>query len=241
MRGTSGFGLPLAPMPRTYDGGMSLYTRDMGDHHRRLATAVAANDPIEARRVLAEASAAESPDSLDDLAALGAAGGELARELLLEHLDARRVVHRFVAGMLLDEAAVDDVAQDTLISIATSIGSYSGRSKFTTWVHRIARNRTVDHLRRQQRTAAGSPGHDAEVGPAARMSSMIATRISVQEALNHLPELYRVPVSLHDIDGYTYAEVAAELDLSIGTVKSQISRGRAVLAAQLRPALGNAQ
>lgn len=201
----------------------------MGEPMWRLEAAIADNDPITARFALNELSAGGG-DPLDDLARL-AAGSELGCELLLEELDSRRVVHRFVAGMLLDEAAVDDVVQDTLISVAASIGSFSGRSKLTTWVHRIARNRTVDYLRRQRETAPLPPD---DLGPAARMSSMIATRLSVREALADLPELYRLPVWLRDVDGCTYSEISAQLGVSIGTVKSQVSRGRALLAGRLR-------
>lgn len=55
---------------------------------------------------------------------------------------------RSVGAMLLDRTAVDDVSQDTLISVAQSVPSFAGDSKFTTWVHRIARNRVVDQLGR---------------------------------------------------------------------------------------------
>src|SRR5690625_6303586 len=58
------------------------------------------------------------------------------------------------------------------------------------------------------------------------MSSMIATRVSVQNALAQLPEKYREPVTLRDVEGQTYQEVAEGLELSVGTVKSQVSRDR---------------
>lgn len=201
----------------------------------RLRSLIAAKDLSAARRVVDQRLAEDTDATLDLLATIAATGDEIARELLLESLDSTRTAHKFIAGMLLDETAVDDVAQDTLISVATSIGTYSGRSKFTTWVHRIARNRAVDHLRRL-RDAAPLPesGQEIELGPAARMSSMIATRLSVQQALGDLPELYRVPVSLRDLEGHTYAEIGERLGRSTGTVKSQVSRGRAMLAARVQ-------
>ncbi|MEE6288145.1 RNA polymerase sigma factor [Georgenia sp. MJ173] len=141
------------------------------------------------------------------------------------------MVRRFARAALLDEAAVDDVAQDALISVAASIGSFRGSSKITTWVHRIVRHRVVDHLRRQRAT---SPLPPDDLGPAERMSSMIATRATVRAALASLPELYRDPVTMRDLGGLTYDEIAQRLDRSIGTVKSQVSRGRALVAATLR-------
>src|SRR5699024_6839558 len=140
------------------------------------------------------------------------AGSTLATELLVEELDATGVVHRFVRGALVDEAAIDDVAQDALISVVASVGSYAGQSKFTTWVHRIVRNRVVDHLRRQRAT---SPLPAEDLGPAARMSSMIATRTTVREALAALPDLYREPVTLRDLDGLSYAEIAEQTGRSV--------------------------
>lgn len=211
----------------------------MEELQRRLSTALASGDPTRARRVVNELGSGGSAEGgaavLDELAARAAGGDEVALEILLERLDEDRVLHRFISGLLLDEAAIDDVAQDTLISIAGSIGSFSGRSKFTTWVHRVARNRTVDHLRRQRETAPLA--EDPDLGPAQRMSSIIATRVSVQEALAQLPAKYRDPVTLRDVEGQSYQEVAERLALSVGTVKSQVSRGRAMLAATLAPPL----
>lgn len=173
-------------------------------------------------------------DVLDLLGARAAAGSPLATELLVELLDESGVVRRFVRGALLDESAVDDVCQDTLISVATSIHSFTGASKVTTWVHRIVRNRVVDHLRRQRATTVLP---DDDVAPGARMSSLIATRATVRDALDALPALYREPVTLRDIEGLPYSAVADRLGRSVGTVKSQVSRGRALVAALLGDAV----
>lgn len=182
-------------------------------------------------------------DELDDvLAALAGRAGDrgdlplepgarqLALDVLLETLDASGVIRRFAGAALLDHSAVDDVSQDALISIASSIDSYTGRGKVTSWVHTIVRNRVVDHLRRQRATAP----LDDDVAPAARMSSIIATRATVRQILEELPELYRDALVLRDIEGHSYAEVAEKLQRPTGTVKAQINRGRALVAARLR-------
>lgn len=194
-----------------------------------LVQALAADDATGARTLL-QAVEPSDPGTLDVLAESSASGSRLALELLLARLDASGIVRGFVGASLLDQAAVDDVSQDTLISVATSIGSFSGRSKVTTWVHQIARNRVVDHLRRQRATA---PLPEDDIGPGARMSSWIATRETVQRAVASLPDLYREPVVLRDLTGLTYDEIADRLDRSLGTVKSQIARGRAMVAAAL--------
>lgn len=167
-----------------------------------LQRAVSDGDALRARLAL-DSVPADDGDVLDELATLAAAGdtgSTLAVELLVERLDASGIVRRIVAGALLDHSAVDDVTQDALISVAGSVASFAGTSRLTTWVHRIARNRVVDHLRRQR---AASPLPPGELGPAERMSSMIATRATVRAVLAGLPDHYREPVTLRDVEGLT--------------------------------------
>ncbi|MGY5766578.1 RNA polymerase sigma factor [Brachybacterium sp. DNPG3] len=159
-----------------------------------------------------------------------------ALELFIEVLDATGVVQRFTGAALLDPDAVEDVAQDSLISIAESIHRFDGRSKVTTWVHTIVRRRVADHLRGRRTSVELEEKHR----PAVRMSSMIADRVSVQHLLADLPELYRVPVLLRDLEQLPYAEIAERLGRAEGTVKSQVSRGRAMLAGRLAPAAPDA-
>ena len=203
----------------------------MADDLTALARAVTDEDATTARRVIDGRPHEEGDEVLQLLAEHASGGSPIATELLVEQLDSSGTIRRFVGSMLLDESSVDDVSQDCLISVAGSIGSFRGGAKVTTWVHRIARHRVVDHLRRQRAT---SPLPDDDLTPSARMSSMIATRETVRSALAQLPELYREPVVLRDIDGMSYADVAAALDRNLGTVKAQISRGRALVAAALR-------
>ncbi|HJA04532.1 MAG TPA: RNA polymerase sigma factor [Candidatus Microbacterium stercoravium] len=194
-----------------------------------LVRALDAADARAASRAADELVAAGYADEALDALAERAASSRSALELLVETLDTSGVVHRFVGSMLLDRDAIDDVAQDTLISVVQSIASYRGGGRFTSWVHPIVRRRVADHLRRQRETTT----LDEELLPTARMSSMIATRATVQQALADLPELYRIPVMLRDVHGLTYAQVAERTGRTLGTVKSQISRGRAMVAGML--------
>lgn len=194
-----------------------------------LDEALARADYASARQITNELTAAGEQDAVLSSLAEAVSGCPPALELLLDSLDSSGVVRRFVGASLLDKSAVDDVSQDALISVAESIGSYDGRGKVTTWVHSIVRRRVVDHLRRQRET---SPLPD-DVGPGVRMSSMIATRATVQQLLADLPEIYRTPVTLRDIEGLPYAEIASKLRIPAGTVRSQVTRGRAMLAARL--------
>ena len=182
-----------------------------------------------ARHLTGELLAADAMDeALLTLARLSSTGPE-ALELFIETLDSSGVVRRFARASLLDPVAVDDVAQDSLISITQSISTYDGRAKVTTWVHSIVRRRVADHLRRRRKSVELQEGHR----PAVRMSSLIADRVSVRQVLAELPELYRVPVQMRDLQQLPYKEIAERLERSEGTVKSQISRGRAMLAGRL--------
>jgi len=200
----------------------------------RLTGALDADDGPAARRAVAELRAAPEvrDDVLDELAARAAQGSWMAMELLAETVDDLGLARGVVRRVLVDEAAVDDVAQDTLVSMAASIGSFRGEARFTTWLHRIARNRAVDHLRRQravepldERDTEGN-----EMGEAARISSMVASRQTVQRLLERLPATYRDAVLLRDVQRLPYTELAQRLGLNTNTAKSHVARGRALLA-----------
>ncbi|WP_162320449.1 RNA polymerase sigma factor [Nesterenkonia haasae] len=194
-----------------------------------LGRALQNGDLTGARRMLDVTRADGQYDDALELLAQHAPHSPAVTELLIEALDASGVVHRFAGAALLDKAAVDDVAQDSLISVAESISSYDGRSKVTTWLHSIVRRRVVDHLRRAREVTELTE----DLGPAERMSSAIATRTAVRQALAELPEVYRIPVTLRDINQAPYTEIAEQLGRPVGTVKSQVSRGRAMVAARL--------
>lgn len=198
-------------------------------HGEELAQHLRAGRLDAARQVVGEMLEADGLDEVLAVLARLCPAGPDALELFLETLDGSGVVHRFAGAALLDPIAVEDVAQDSLISIAQSIQGYDGRAKVTTWVHSIVRRRVADHLRRQRETVQLQEADR----PAARMSSLIANRVTVHQLLAQLPELYRVPVELRDLEQLPYREIAERLDRSEGTVKSQISRGRAMLAGQL--------
>lgn len=201
------------------------------DHLADLSAALDAREATAATVAARGAAPAQFDELLQLLALEAGKGSALAAELLITRLDESGVVRRFARGALLDETSIDDVCQDSLISIAGSVAAFRGGSKVTTWVHSIVRRRVVDHLRRQRATA---PLPDDDASPTQRMSSLLATRATVRDALARLPELYREPVVLRDMEGLSYAEVADRLDLPLGTVKGQISRGRALVAAALR-------
>jgi RNA polymerase sigma-70 factor (ECF subfamily) len=170
-----------------------------------------------------------------------AIGGDRAAmdRLLRSHYDRVFAVCRRITG---SEADAADAAQEALMAIVRGLSKFDGRSSFSTWVYRIATNASLDELRRRRRRPALAdtrdlpPDHDAHLADpdSAQGTDLIADRDLLQQALLQLPEEFRVPLVLRDVGDLDYAEIAATLDVPIGTVKSRIARGRAALAQIVR-------
>ena len=153
--------------------------------------------------------------------------------LLARHLDRVHAVCRRICGP--DDAL--DATQNALIGISRAIDRFDGRAAFTTWIHRIATNAALDELRRRSRRAV-PVAPETFMANAARSGRVddperVVDRIDIDDALARLPEEFRVVVVLRDVSDLDYAEIAATLDIPIGTVRSRISRGRAALALML--------
>lgn len=141
---------------------------------------------------------------------------------------------RRITGQDADAA---DAAQEALLAIVRGLPRFDGRSKFSTWAHRIAHNASIDELRRRgRRPDPGLPEHEvAPRGDRPALDQSVADRLTIDDALQALPEDYRTVVVLRDQLGLDYAEIAEVLGIPPGTVRSRIARGRAALAR----ALGN--
>ncbi len=171
-------------------------------------------------------------DDRDDLAlaAAAAAGERGALEALLErHVDR---VHSICARIVRDPADAQDASQEALLAVARRIDRFDGRSAFTTWLYRVATNAALDEVRRRGRRPRPSEVLDDAL--TFRPADEPATAaVDVHAALDRLPEKFRVPVVLRDVDGLDYAEITDILGIPPGTVRSRIARGRALLASLL--------
>lgn len=198
----------------------------------RLRDAVEAGDAGTARRLAVHVPADRGARDagLGVLAHLAAAGSALATDVLVTLVDDLGLARAGVRRVLVDEGDVDDVTQDTLVSMTRSIGSFTGEASFVTWLFTIAKRRAVDHLRRRRATVPLPAG---DVGEAVRMSSLIATRESVRAMVARLPSHYRRALELRDIERRPYDEAADLLGLNVNTVKSHVRRGRALLASMV--------
>lgn len=171
----------------------------------------------------------------DQTLALAAARGDrrALEELLARHVDR---VHAVCRRVLSHPEDALDATQEALIAISRRIDSFDGRSAFTTWLYRVATNAALDEGRRKSRRPTPVETLPESVGDGfddAGFDDGVVTRMAVDEALAALPEDYRVAVTLRDVAGLEYSEIAEITAAPIGTVRSRISRGRTAVAAAL--------
>ena len=171
---------------------------------------------------------AELSDLLDTVAAEAAGGSQDAIELLVWAIDAFALAMPAIRRVLINEVDVDDAGQDVLVAVASTVSSFRGDARFTTWLSRVARYKAIDHLRRKRDETRLD---DVPPGDAGRISSLLTSRADLERALQALPEHYRAAVVLCDMQQLSYDEVARQLGLNLNTTKSRIARGRALLAA----------
>jgi RNA polymerase sigma-70 factor, ECF subfamily len=148
------------------------------------------------------------------------------------------VAYKFVGKH--DEA--EDLTQDIFLKIFKALDTFDRRANFQTWIISIARNLCIDHyrsIRKERETIAREVDAgdltpvSAEIGPEGALERS-DLRALLQRALERLPMALRTAVVLRDLQELSYQEIADQLDLPEGTVKSRINRGRLELARQVR-------
>lgn len=188
-----------------------------------------------------------SLDQDTELVRLAQAGDARAFEALV--VKYQRRIARHVARYLKSAADVEDAVQDVFIRVYKALRSFRGDSRFYTWLFRIATNVALRHLARkpndvllgdegpEERATGFEPGiSDAEQPERTAMAAQIAD--TVQKAVAKLqPQLVEALV-LYEVENKSYAEIAAMLDIPIGTVRTRIFRAREHIAKRLKPVLG---
>lgn len=141
----------------------------------------------------------------------------------------------------------EEAAQETFLKAYRAIGDFSGDSEFSTWIHRIAANQCLDILRRRAREKTDS--WDAllehEGGRVERLLASERDASAAAEAsdlagriLGELPPDYRLVITLRELQGLSYDEIAKVLDCSLDSVKARLRRARLDLQKKLRHFLG---
>jgi len=164
-------------------------------------------------------------------------GAEEAYESLIQRY--QQPVYNLVCRLMNDPGDASDIVQEVFLKVFRNIGAFRGKSSLKTWIYRIAVNEAYNHRRwfsrhqRQEVALAAEEGlpsfEDSLADPSRTPFDQAAdreTRALVEEALEKLNPKFRAAVVLRDIEDLTYEEIATVLDVSLGTVKSRILRGR---------------
>jgi len=162
----------------------------------------------------------------------------------------QRKLGRLLSRFIRDPAEVEDVAQEAFIKAYRALPSFRGDSAFYTWLYRIGINTAKNYLVALGRRAPTVTEFDAdeaegfEDGEQLRdintpESLLLSQEIAetVKKAMDDLPEDLRSAITLREIEGLSYEEIATIMDCPIGTVRSRIFRAREAIAARLRPLL----
>lgn len=178
-----------------------------------------------------------TPDDIDELARSARDGDRDALESLLREVRPR--VLNICRGVLPYSADAEDACQEAMLNVATRIGSWGGRGRFTTWLHVVALNSARTTYRRLKNLATPTDFEDgAHDRPDPRTTSVIAgTRLDLLEAMESIERehpQYVEPLLLRDVYGLPYDEIAALVGAPLGTVKAQIHHGRKLARPILR-------
>ena len=159
---------------------------------------------------------------------LGSAG---AFETLVRRHERR--VYNVAFRILGREEDARDASQDAFMTALRALPSFRGEAAFTTWIHRVTVNACYDMLRKRKREPLAEVGEPREEPSPVDHADATAVAVDVQRALGFVPEEFRTPLVLHDVQDLPYDEIAEILGVPLGTVKSRIHRGRVALATAL--------
>ncbi|MEO5510197.1 MAG: sigma-70 family RNA polymerase sigma factor [Longimicrobiales bacterium] len=157
------------------------------------------------------------------------------RELYERHSPRVYAVVRRLAG---DDALAEDWAQEAWVRAIRALPGFRGDAQFSTWIHRIAVNSALHGRRwRERRTSREItlPVAHRETEEQVTRADEPMLRLTLQRALDRLPEGMRQIVVLHDVQGFTHEEIGSLLGIAAGTSKSQLFKARAHLRRILRP------
>jgi RNA polymerase sigma-70 factor (ECF subfamily) len=181
---------------------------------------------------------ANLPDA--DVVALAQQGRDAAfRELIRRY---ERPVFSLIFRMVRDRETAEDLAQDTFIKVLNHIDKYSPEFKLSSWLFKIANNVAIDHLRKRRLDTIsmdGSPhattasevdatSFDVSLHEESALEELESKELgtAIERAIARLRPEYRSCIMLRHVEGRSYEEIAATLDLPLGTVKTYIHRAR---------------
>ncbi len=172
-------------------------------------------------------------------------GDERAYETLIERYE--HPVYNLVSRLADDPADAADVVQEVFIKVFRNVGAFRGDSSLKTWIYRIAVNQARNHRRWFGRHKKQEVCLEAEASDTQGVQDWVPdpgpspfeqvldheTRVLVEEALQEVPASFRAALVLREIEGLSYEQIAEVLEITLGTVKSRILRGRDALRKNL--------
>lgn len=132
-------------------------------------------------------------------------------------------------------AEAEELLQDIFLLAYRKLGSFRHEAALSTWLHRLAVNRCLDHVRsRAARQDAATEPLNADHPPPDRVGDGPITHLDLERAIAQLPDGCRMAFVLHDVEGYGHREIAERLGIATGTSKSQVHKARLRLRRLLR-------
>lgn len=195
-----------------------------------------------------------TPDSDAMLVQRTLAGEQRAFDLLV--IKYQRRVERLIGRMVRDVDLVPDIAQETFVRAYRALAQFRGDAQFYTWLYRIAVNTAKKQLLELKRdplvfqsqlqsgdddeTSSSERELNAQVADEETPDAVLASKEiaqAVNAALEALPEELRMAITLREMEGMSYEEIAQTLDCPIGTVRSRIFRAREAISNRIKPML----
>ena len=179
-------------------------------------------------------------------------GDKRAFDLLVNKY--QRKLGRLLSRFIRDPGEVEDVTQEAFIKAYRALPGFRGDSAFYTWLYRIGINTAKNHLVAMGGRAPTSTDLDAEQDESTEgaeqlrdlntpENQMMSRQVgdTVNQALLDLPEELRTAITLREVEGLSYEEIAEVMQCPVGTVRSRIFRAREAVAEKLRPLLGTSK
>ncbi len=195
--------------------------------------------------------AQSAPDTDQQLVERVQKGDKRAFDMLV--IKYQHKIYSIIGRYVRDQAEVQDVAQEAFIKAYRALDKFRGESAFYTWLYRIAINTAKNHLVSRSRRP---PASDVEVDEAefysgsdllkdadTPESNLLCAEIqkAVDGAIRELPEDLRSAVTLREMEGLSYEDIAAIMDCPVGTVRSRIFRAREAIDKTIQPLLSSSE
>ena len=144
----------------------------------------------------------------------------------------KNLVYSIVLRMVNDREEANDLAQEVFIKLYKNLEKYSDEYKFSTWTMKITTNHVIDHRRKRvQETTVIDDALELPESSKTPEEAYLAKeqREMLQEVLEQLPDMYKIPIVLYHQQGLSYQEIAEIIEEPLSKVKNRIFRGRKIL------------